>query len=372
MIKKILGLLLMSCLFSCGSNGGNDEASASVEMDNFMKTVTVTTEQQNAVVSWGDCGGNTYHMDIIYDNYQNESKDKNLELKSSGSCVIDDIYLSPTTVRITVSAKGVKSKVYTYSVSPAFTTFNVATFNILTANDDPANWIAARQYRVCKIIKDNNFDICGVNEAVSSQLTSFNNILTDYSVYYKNRGDGECVAVLYRKDKFEIVGTPRSFWLSDTPDVMSKGWGGLYYRVCIAVRFKEKSTGKEFYYYVTHLEYRKIDEQCRVNSVDLIFNRMAADVKSGLPIFFVGDMNAQPDYSCIKLIEKSMYFAKTIAYQTSGPNYTYQGFGDSEDWIDYIFVNDKVAVKNFSVISDKPDGQYASDHFPVRATVILR
>ncbi|MBK7380162.1 MAG: hypothetical protein IPJ03_14385 [Ignavibacteriales bacterium] len=55
-----------------------------------------------------------------------------------------------------------------------------------------------------------------------------------------------------------------------------------------------------------------------------------------------------------------------------GSHITFNGFGNDiqpGNKIDFIFVNDKVKVKEHGVISETFDGKYPSDHFSVIAEV---
>jgi endonuclease/exonuclease/phosphatase family metal-dependent hydrolase len=44
------------------------------------------------------------------------------------------------------------------------------------------------------------------------------------------------------------------FWLSETSDVVSKGWDAAYNRICTYVRLLDKKANKQFGVFNTHLE----------------------------------------------------------------------------------------------------------------------
>lgn len=372
--RSICLFLVCMCGISCNNsgNGGGTDNPPSQTCAEFIKTVTVTAQEQSADVEWGSCEGNTYRMSIGY--VDNHKKDRTITIPVSqpGTHKISDILLGgATVVRIGVALDNTDSSQSVFNVTPAIgATLKVGTFNIRTANSDMASWTQGRKNLVCKIISDNGFDVCGINEAVAVQLSDLATLLPDYGCYSMNRGDGEHVAVLYRKSRIELVESG-GFWLSETPDKESLGWGASYKRVCIRTKFKAKDTGREFCCYTTHLEHKKASEQIRVNSVNLIFQRMAADLKNEVPTFLMGDMNSEPSWLCITTLKSKLHYAKTCAFRSSGPEYTFHDFGTASICYDYIFINGPIGVTEYKVITDRPNGEYASDHYPVVTTVSL-
>src|SRR5690606_7802490 len=73
---------------------------------------------------------------------------------------------------------------------------------------------------------------------------------------YGGTGDLHNVAILYNPDKFVLLESD-VFWLSETPNVPSTGWDASDRRVCQWAKFKEKNTGKVFYYFNAHFYWRK-------------------------------------------------------------------------------------------------------------------
>ena len=58
--------------------------------------------------------------------------------------------------------------------------------------------------------------------------------LKNYDIVYNSEG----CPIFYSTEKFELE-DKGSFWLSETPEVMSKDWGAACYRVCSYVILKE-------------------------------------------------------------------------------------------------------------------------------------
>ena len=59
-------------------------------------------------------------------------------------------------------------------------------------------------------------------------------------------GKGESSNIYYKQDRFKLK-EQNTFWLSETPDTISKGWDAAYRRVCTYGLFKDKKTRKIFW-----------------------------------------------------------------------------------------------------------------------------
>ena len=66
---------------------------------------------------------------------------------------------------------------------------------------------------------------------------------------------GEFMAVYYLRDRFELLDSG-TFWLSETPDKVSRGWDGACNRTVTWVELKDRKSGKEFFYFNTHLDHK--------------------------------------------------------------------------------------------------------------------
>ena len=94
-----------------------------------------------------------------------------------------------------------------------------------------------------------------------------------------------------------------------------------------------------------------------------------------LPVIVTGDFNLTPESEPITLIlEKLKDSSQISAMPPYGPVGTFNSFRRDhplDQRIDYIFVNDKVSVLKYGVLTDGWDNRYPSDHQPVMATVKL-
>jgi len=246
---------------------------------------------------------------------------------------------------------------------------NVITYNIrLNTASDGVNAWPNRKDNVKALVKFHDADILCVQEALPEQYDALLEN-SNFDVVGVGREDGkrkgEFAAVYFDKDRFtkKDGGT---FWLSETPDVPSKGWDAALNRVCSWVRLYDKLNKKEFLVFNTH--YDHIGVQARIESAKLLKQKIQ-QIAPTLPVVFTGDLNVTPETEAIATIKSFLTDAKEVsAEKPYGPEGTFNGFhfnSDLKDRIDYVFVNKGFKVQKFAVLSDSKNKMYYSDHLPV-------
>lgn len=252
------------------------------------------------------------------------------------------------------------------------TGIRVMSFNIRTiaVENDPLNrWINRKEF-VIDVIKHYDADLIGFQEVKPSQYTYLQEQLTEYNYYGVERsglGYDEYAAVFYKKARFELL-EEGTFWLSETPDVVSKGWDANIHRVCSWVKLKDLNADKEIYLYNTHFDHQ--GELARANSVTLLLERIG-DKKN---VIVTGDFNLSENSDLYNnlvatVLNDSKYLAPETARDTGG---TFNGFGTRNDTlpIDFILLtgNDFI-VNNYVIIRDNREGYYPSDHYPLYSDI---
>jgi len=136
----------------------------------------------------------------------------------------------------------------------------VMTFNIRygTADDGENSW-DKRKDLVFDVLRRNDPDVVGLQEALRSQLDDIRAALPQYGEIGVGRDDGktagEYSAILYKKDRLTVAESG-TFWLSDTPETCgSITWGNACTRVCTWGWFVQKQAGKPFYIFNTHMDH---------------------------------------------------------------------------------------------------------------------
>lgn len=141
------------------------------------------------------------------------------------------------------------------------TSLTVASYNLRNANGSDSargdGW-GQRYPVIAQIVQYHDFDIFGTQECFLHQLKDMKEALPGYDYIGVGRDDGkdkgEHSAIFYRTDKFDIV-EKGDFWLSETPDMPSKGWDAVLPRICSWGHFKCKDTGFEFLFFNLHMDH---------------------------------------------------------------------------------------------------------------------
>ncbi|MEN2414007.1 endonuclease/exonuclease/phosphatase family protein [Flavobacterium mesophilum] len=246
------------------------------------------------------------------------------------------------------------------------------TYNIRldVASDGENAWGNRKEYFTSQL-RFYSPDIFGIQEGLPNQVIDIASALPNYAkigIGREENGTGEASAIFYKKDRFQVQQS-NTFWLSETPNQVSKGWDGACNRVCTYGLFKDLKTKKTFWVFNLHLDH--IGEVARVKGVELVLSKIAELNTKKLPVFLMGDFNSEPDTKQILEIKKVMDDTKDVSIEKPfGPYGTFNGFNHDKPvnlLIDYIFVskNSGLKIQKHAVLSDSKDLKYPSDHFPV-------
>lgn len=253
------------------------------------------------------------------------------------------------------------------------------TYNIRYDNpgDKENRWDLRKEFLTAQI-KFYEPDVIGIQEGLDHQVKYMNKSLDQYDFTGVGRNDGntkgEYSGIFYKSDKYKIIKSS-TFWLSDTPEKISRGWDAALERICTYALFEEKFSKQKFWFFNTHFDHR--GEKARKNSAKLIISKIKEINKENYPVILTGDFNLKPDENPIQYITKYMIDSKESASVVSfGPEGTFNGFNynytDSKR-IDYIFLSRTgIKVKKYSVLTDSKNHRFPSDHFPVFVEIILQ
>jgi endonuclease/exonuclease/phosphatase family metal-dependent hydrolase len=248
----------------------------------------------------------------------------------------------------------------------------VMTYNIRYDNvGDGVNQWSNRKEKVAGLIRKNNPDLIGIQEALSGQLKDLLLLLPDYTAYGVGRDDGkekgEYSAILVRHSRFGVL-KDSTFWLSETPAIAgSKGWDAQLPRVATWTKLYDRETKKDILYINTHFDH--IGVTARTNSAILINNFLVDLYKaSPMPLILSGDFNVQRDTEAFKVLNESRFLFDSKPESNNDP--TFCGFEVANTKcvaIDYIFHSKETRVTQYSVLHDNDGKHYPSDHLPVIA-----
>ncbi|MBI9042090.1 endonuclease/exonuclease/phosphatase family protein [Lutibacter sp.] len=251
-------------------------------------------------------------------------------------------------------------------------TFKAMTYNIrLNVAVDGENAWPLRKEFLTSQIQFYEPDILGVQEATPLQVAEMSVSLPLYNQVGVGRdgdGKGESSNIYYKKNRFIVIETA-TFWLSETPDEISKGWDAAYNRVCSYALLKDKKTKYKIWVFNTHLDH--IGEEARTKGIELIMTKIKTLNTNNYPVIFMGDFNSDPATERIINLKKIMNECREVSIEKPfGPSGTFNGFKHNEpvtQLIDYIFIskNNKIVVDKYAILSDSKDLKYPSDHLPV-------
>ncbi|WP_374174842.1 endonuclease/exonuclease/phosphatase family protein [Flavobacterium tructae] len=248
----------------------------------------------------------------------------------------------------------------------------IMTYNIrLDVASDGENAWSNRKIFFTSQIQFYSPDIFGVQEALPNQVADIATALPEYNKFgigRESEGKGEACTIYYKKDRFQLQES-NTFWLSETPTVVSKGWDAACNRVCTYGLFKDIKSKKIFWVFNVHLDH--MGNEARVKGVQLVLSKIKEINSKKYPVFLMGDFNSEPDTPQIVEIKKAMDDTRDVSKEKPfGPSGTFNGFQYEKPvtlLIDYIFVskNSGLKIQKHAVLSDSKDLKYPSDHLPV-------
>ena len=145
-------------------------------------------------------------------------------------------------------------------------------YNLRTSHGkDGDNVWMKRRHATPEMIRREAPDVFGVQEGLIDQLHYIDTECPQYARVGVGRDDGaekgEFMAVYYLRDRFELLDSG-TFWLSETPDKVSRGWDGACNRTVTWVELRDKTSGKSFFYFNTHLDHQ--GRQAREEGIKLL------------------------------------------------------------------------------------------------------
>ncbi len=232
------------------------------------------------------------------------------------------------------------------------------------------NWFY-RANLVIDCIEEAAPGVIGFQEVTTEQYDYLCDTLTGYAsviTYRDNSIFKEGCPLFYNEEQYEVV-MSECFWLSETPEVMSKDWGAAHNRICSFALLKDKASGLEFMVFNTHLDH--VSDEARINGIQVVLDKIAE--YDGVPAILMGDLNAEESSETYKSAMESFLDVKYETEHTmTSPTYQNWGAALDRNCIDYILISQTGFQVNFyEVIQDTYNGVYSSDHFPLMAELEL-
>ena len=255
----------------------------------------------------------------------------------------------------------------------------VLSFNVRldTTESDPNNNWPKRKAACVELIKDQKPTLVGFQEAkyTSQWLYLKEQLKDEYDGWGVNRdtgnesGSGEVMGILYNKSKLQKI-DGGTFWLSETPDVCSKGWDADCKRTATWGIFKHLASNRYFLYVNTHLDHK--GTEARVKGLEQLaaFFQKHSKYKAILS----GDMNVVSTHDAFKVLTSSL-MDNTRDVAPAGhtdSNTTYNAWSTSKmSIIDHIYCSKSLQVVEYHTVNENYGVPYISDHYPVYAIIKL-
>ena len=250
------------------------------------------------------------------------------------------------------------------------TEITICSFNIRGSNmDTGVNAWSNRKKMVIREFGNYQYDIVCMQEPLTDQIQDFLSIGIYEWLGVSGQGTPDSdvfTPIFYNKKKLNVLdyGT---FWLSETPDVVSRGWDGKFPRICTWAKFRDIETCRSFYVFNTHLDH--VGEVAKLEGARLICRKIK-EMTAEEAVFITGDMNSTPETPPIHTFLSEFSNSREIATEKSGPAGTAHSYGKlyPPSQIDYIFVNEYISVTKAITITKNSDPVYMSDHYPIVIT----
>lgn len=236
----------------------------------------------------------------------------------------------------------------------------VGSYNIRYHNSDDdsdGNVWTKRCQVICDQLNFEDPDVFGAQEVLVAQLHDLLNGLDGYGYIGVGRDDGkeagEYAAIFYKKDRLQLLDDGH-FWLNETPDKPKLGWDAACVRICTWGKFRQKSTGFEFYYFNLHMDHVGI--VARREAAKLAVSRIKQMAK-GKPVVLTGDFNVDQTDEIYQIfttsgVLKDSYvsarhrLAENGTFNDFHPEYT------SMSRIDHVFVSPEFDVNRYGILTN--------------------
>lgn len=284
--------------------------------------------------------------------------------------------------------------------------FTVGSYNLRQQNDwdqKNGNGWERRSPIATDLIEFIEPDIFGTQEMFAWQLADLLKLLPEYSYIGRERdgdGNGEHSAIFYRRDKLRPVRSS-SFWLSETPDTVSRGWDAACNRICTWGEFVDIASSDTIYFFNLHMDH--VGVAARRNGAKLVVERIAEIVPNTqtAAIVLTGDFNVDQTDEIYDIFINSGFLNDSyeVAQRRFATNGTFNNYNSdtfTHSRIDHVFISPALTARRYGVLTDaywvvdenatkhkagaapaeidfqKQERRLPSDHYPVWVKVEKR
>ncbi len=255
--------------------------------------------------------------------------------------------------------------------------FTVMSFNIRGAfhpQDGLNDWPQRAALNVATIQKYAP-EIIGFQEWQTGNQATYDETLREYAyemgpVSIRQTERKHHVPIYWKPQRFEMV-DKGGFYLSETPDEWSAGWGATLVRAVNWVRLRDLEEDVTFVHLNTHFDHE--GDLPRTNSAQLIVERIQQIRQPGEPAIISADFNSKADSEAYTIFRENGYVDTWVETgHTENPNtfhdFRGQGFPAKDlriDWILTLAGDRRLQAIDSTIIVDEAPPLYPSDHYPI-------
>lgn len=265
----------------------------------------------------------------------------------------------------------------------------ILSYNILHAHpqfEGSAKDWAYRKTTLLELVRKHQADLIGIQEGTPIQIAELQAILNQHQYYglpSKGEQGGEQAGIFFDAQQFKCL-QKRTFWLSETPDKVSKNWNSAHPRICSYVVLERLVNGQIWLVLNTHLDHKSA--WARREGTACLLREIAALKRQYTNSFVVlmGDFNAGPKRPPYQLLTQSEWLKDSFEAALQHGNrltYSFTGIDAKRTklyWqlrffyprymlqrLDHIFVSSELTVLRHHIDDYNNSLHYPSDHLPV-------
>lgn len=246
----------------------------------------------------------------------------------------------------------------------------IISYNIRTLARDGKNSWPHRRHATKNMLYREAPDAFGLQEATVTHLHYIDSVCPQYARVGVGRDDGkmggEIMAIYYNTGRFDLLDSG-TFWLSETPSLVSRGWDAACFRTTTWVKLRDRKSGYKFYFFNTHFDHK--GRVAQTESVKLIVDKIKSIAGKKATVILTGDFNIEPGNDIFVTLNDFMGSARLDAPVTDAKG-SFNQFGriKRKCILDYIFYRGKRSeCLKFRTLDGDYGAPFISDHYPIEA-----
>lgn len=200
-------------------------------------------------------------------------------------------------------------------------------------------------------------DAFGAQEMFAEMIADVQRLMPEYDYIGTGRDgirEGEHSPIFYNREKLKPLRSS-TFWLSETPDTVSRGWDAACNRVCTWGEFEVLGSPDTLYYFNTHMDH--VGVEARRRGAQLIVERISEIVPNpNAKIILTGDFNVdQTDEIYQIFTDSGLIDSYEAADRRWAPNGTFNNYNSdtyTTSRIDHVFLSPSIHPARYAVLTD--------------------